>query len=245
MITRQRNIDCRPLFAALLAVVLTHAALCQMQGTVPLQDVEFLRKEAATFVQKRLQGSDPTAVHAEAGTLDPRLRLPVCTQPPRAFSPSGELKPAARLTIGVRCDLPSWTVYVPVNVATEIAVLVTTRAMPRTAAITPQDVESQRRRVPGAAAGYIVSMDQLAGRHLRNAAAAGTALDVGMLSSDVLIKRGQRVTLIATAGGLEVRAQGEAIADAQPDGRVRALNMTSRRIVEGQAEGRDSIRIGF
>jgi flagellar basal body P-ring formation protein FlgA len=242
---RQRNIDYRPLFAALLTVLLAPSALCQMQGTVPMQDVESLRKEAAAFVQKRLQGSDPTAVHAEAGALDPRLRLPVCTQPPRAFSPSGELKPAARLTIGLRCDLPAWTIYVPVNVETEVAVLVTTRALPRTAVVTPQDVESQRRRVPGAAAGYIVSIDQLAGRHLRNAAASGTALDVGMLATDVLIKRGQRVTLIATAGGLEVRAQGEAIADAQPDGRVRALNMTSRRIVEGQAEGRDSVRIGF
>ena len=68
---------------------------------------------------------------------------------------------------------------------------------------------------------------------------------VDLLAPDLLIKRGQRVTLVAAAGSLEVRAQGEAVADAQADGRVRVLNLTSRRIVEGQVEGRDSVRIGL
>jgi flagella basal body P-ring formation protein FlgA len=196
-------------------------------------------------VRERLQTKGVAVLHAEAGVLDPRLRLPRCGQLPKAFSPGGELPATARLTIGVRCDAPAWTVYVPVTVQSELAVLVTTRALPRSAAVTPQDVESQRRRVPGVAAGYLVSVDQLAGRHLRNAAAPGTALDVDLLSPDVLIRRGQRVTLVATAGSLEVRAQGEAIADALPDGRVRVLNLNSRRIVEGQVESRDSVRISL
>jgi flagella basal body P-ring formation protein FlgA len=150
-----------------------------------------------------------------------------------------------RTTIGVRCNAPAWSVYVPVTVESELPVLVTTRALPRNGAVTAQDVELQQRRVPGAASGYLVSVDQLAGRHLRNAAAPGTALDVDLLSADVLIKRGQRVTVIAAAGSLEVRAQGEAVADATPDGRVRVLNLNSRRIVEGQVESRDSVRVSL
>jgi len=126
-----------------------------------------------------------------------------------------------------------------------LQVLVTTRALPRNATVTAQDVQLQRRRVPGVVAAYLTSPEQLAGRHLRNAAAPGMALEVEMLSPDVLIRRGQRVTLVASAGSLEVRAQGEAIADAQADGRVRVLNLASRRIVEGRVESRDSVRIGL
>jgi flagellar basal body P-ring formation protein FlgA len=239
MNNRQRKFDCAGLIILLLAPI----AVARAQAPQAIQDVESIRALAAGFVRERLQTTGNTVLHAEAGMLDPRLRLAACAKPPRAFSPAGELRAASRMTIGVRCDAPAWSVYVPVTLESELAVLVTTRPLPRNAAVTAQDVESQRRRVPGVAAGYLVSMDQLAGRHLRNAAAPGTALDVELLAPDVLIRRGQRVTVVATAGSLEVRAQGEAVADATPDGRVRVLNLNSRRIVEGQVESPDSVRI--
>jgi flagella basal body P-ring formation protein FlgA len=229
----------------MLAILLAPAASALAQMPQPLQSVDSIRASAAAFVRQRLQTKGPAILHAEAGTLDPRLRLPACNQSPTTFSPTSELRPAARLTIGVRCDAPAWTVYVPVNVETELSVLVTTRALPRGSALTAQDVESRQRRVAGVAEGYLVSIDQLEGRHLRNAAAPGTALGADLFSADVLIKRGQRVTLLATAGSLEVRAQGEAIADAGPDGRIRVLNLDSRRIVEGRVESRDSVRVSL
>jgi len=243
----QRKIDCARAVALLMALLEATFATCQAQAQAPqsLQDIESIRDSAATFVRERLQPAGNAVVHAEAGSLDPRLRLAACSRPIRAFSPSGEVRATSRATIGVRCDSPAWSVYVPVTVESELSVLVTTRALPRNAALTAQDVEMQRRRVPGAASGYLASVDQLAGRHLRNAAAPGTALDVDLLSPDVLIRRGQRVTVIATAGSLEVRAQGEAVADASPDGRVRVLNLNSRRIVEGQVESRDTVRISL
>ena len=233
---RQRKIDC--------ALLLMACAAAQAQSPPALHDVESIRAVAAAFVRERLQ-TGSAILHAESGVLDSRLRLPACTRPPVAFSPSGELRATSRLTIGVRCATPAWSVYVPVTVETELAVLVTTRALPRNATLTAQDVESQRRRVPGVGANFLVSTEQLAGRHLRAAAASGTALDADLLSPDVLIRRGQRVTLLATVGSLEVRAQGEAVGDSTPEGRVRVLNLTSRRIVEGRAEGRDSVRISL
>jgi len=241
MTQRHRNFDC----ALLLVLLAGPGTLAHAQAPQPVQSVDSIRDSAVGFVRERLQAPGAARLHAEAGALDPRLRLAVCSHSPKAFSPSGELRAASRLTIGVRCDSPSWSVYVPVNVESELAVLVTTRALPRNVPVTPQDVESQLRRVPGVAAGYVVSPDQLSGKHLRNPVAPGTALGVDLLAPDVLIRRGQRVTLVATAGSLEVRAQGEAVSDAQPDGRVRVLNLNSRRIVEGRVESRDSVRISL
>jgi flagella basal body P-ring formation protein FlgA len=100
-------------------------------------------------------------------------------------------------------------------------------------------------RVPGLADTYIREPAQLANQHLKNATAPGTALSVDLLTADILVKRGQRVTIVSRVGGLEVRAEGEAIADANAAGRVRVLNLNSRRIVEGQVETRDRVVVSL
>jgi flagella basal body P-ring formation protein FlgA len=238
----QRNFD--SLAAVPVAVLI--ATLALPASAQPTQAVEEVRQAAAGFVQQRMQTSAGPAgtVHVEAGALDARLRLAPCTQPLQAFS-NAELRPAPRLVVGVRCAQPAWTIYVPVQVETELEVLVLQRALPRSSAVLPLDVKPERRRVPGVAASYILDASQLAGRHLRNTAAPGTALTVDLLAADLLVRRGQRVTLIATAGGIEVRAQGEAVSDAMPDGRVRVLNLNSQRVVEGRVESRDSVRVSL
>jgi flagella basal body P-ring formation protein FlgA len=239
MFRKQRKFDwlCAALLAAFSATAFAQA----------LQPIDGLRDIAADFVQQRLRGDAPASVTvtvtATAAVLDSRLRLPLCAQKPEAFAPGTELRATARVTIGVRCIQPAWTVYVPVNVETELPVLVLRQAVARNGAVLPQDVEIQRRKVPGTASNYLINVSQLTDRHLKVPAAAGTALTADLLVADVLIRRGQRVTLVAAAGGLEVRAQGEALADAQPNGRVQVLNLSSHRSVEGQVESRDVVRV--
>jgi flagella basal body P-ring formation protein FlgA len=183
-------------------------------------------------------------MHVTAGQLDPRSRLAQC-----ATGLSGSLSPTTRIAmrtlVGVSCAQPRWTLYVPVTVETELPVLVLRRALPRGSAVAAEDVEVRRMRVPGLADTYIRGPAQLANQHLKNATAPGTALAVDLLAADILVKRGQRVTIVSRVGGLEVRAQGEAIGDASAAGRVRVLNLNSRRIVEGQVETPDRVVVSL
>lgn len=217
-----------PLFVALTAAAQT-----------PPKD---LQQAAEAFLRARV-GTASGELFVTATGLDPRLRLAPCTRPLEAFLPSG-VEPAARTTVGVRCANPFWTVYVPVTVETQMKVLVLKRAAPRLTPLTPADVDSQPRRVAGFPQSYVTEVEFLKGRHLRMPSSPGTALKVEMLAADTLIKRGQRVTLLSAAGSIEVRAPGEAMSDALPDGRVRVQNLASRRVVEGVAESADSVRVG-
>jgi flagella basal body P-ring formation protein FlgA len=228
--------------------ILTLTLLCvttrgHAQAAQPLTDVS---AAASAFVSTQLHTDRgaPSAVHVTISALDPRLRLPLCSHSPEGFAPT-PLRAAARMTVGVRCKQPAWTIYVPVSVETELRVLVLRKAALRHATLSAEDVDTQTQRVAGLADSYVTDVTQLQRRHLRIAAAQGTALTLDLLVADVLVKRGQRVTLVAAAGGLEVRADGEAIADATPAGRVRVLNLTSRKIVEGQAESSDRVRISL
>jgi flagella basal body P-ring formation protein FlgA len=220
------------------ALLLPAWAAAQVQAPASIQKV------AEDFLATHLAAPQDGKVFVSADALDPRLRLKPCASQPTGLLPPGA-RIGARATVGVRCTEPKWTVYVPVRVETELPVLVLRRALDRNSPLAETDVERTTRRVPGLSSSYIGSIAQLAGRHLKRESMPGTPLTVDLLTEDVLVRHGQRVTLVASAGGLEVRAPGEAITDAGPDGRVRVLNLDSRRIVEGQVETRDVVRVSL
>lgn len=228
--------------SALILTLLLAPAGALAQASQPPEDV---RAAAERFITARLgEPADGSVMHVTAGQLDPRSRLAPCAQQlTGSVSPTTRI--AMRTLVAVSCTQPRWTVYVPVMVETELPVLVLRRALPRGSAVGPEDVEVRRMRVPGLADTYIREPAQLVDRHLKSATAPGTALSVDLLAADILVKRGQRVTLVARIGGLEVRAEGEAIADANAAGRVRVLNLNSRRVVEGQVETRDRVVVSL
>jgi flagellar basal body P-ring formation protein FlgA len=209
-----------------------------------LQDLQVLRDVATEFIRTQVPAPETGCkLHIEASTLDDRLRLPNCPAP-EAFLPPGS-SPAARTTVGIRCKSPAWSVYVPVTVESEMPVLVLRQPAPVGSVLTANDVDLRTQRVPGFTSRYVKDITSLAGHHMKNAAGPGTALTTDLLIPDLLIKRGQRVMLMAAVGGIEVRALGEAIADATPGGRVRVRNLDSQKIVEGRVESGDLVRMGL
>ena len=176
-----------------------------------------------------------------AANLDQRLRLQECTTPLQATLPHTE--PAARITVGVRCAAPAWSIYVPVTVEVETSILVLRRALPRRSPVDIADVELQTRRVSGLEASFLNDAGNLKGRRLKRALPAGTPLTADVLVPDVLVRRGQQVTLLAASGPFEIRAQGQALADAGEHERVRVQNVTSRKVVEGVVESASTVRV--
>jgi len=232
----------QPAKSALILTLLLLPLIASAQG---LQPPESVRAAAERFVLKRLGSpGDGIVMHATADPLDSRLRLAACSGALQGELPA-TARIAAQVTVGVRCAEPQWRIYLRVAVETEMPVLVLRQAAARDSKIEAQDVEVRTMRVPGLADTYIRDPGELADRHLKAAAAPGTALDINLLAADILVKRGQRVTLVARSGAVEVRAQGEAVADATASGRVRVLNLDSRRIVEGQVESRDRVRVSL
>lgn len=225
------------LFALVLCVALTP---CARASTQPLNTIQAAAEE---YVRARLPNAS-AKYFVTASDLDPRLRLQACEAPLEAFAPHTN-NFAARTTVGVRCSGPApWTLYVPVAVETEVSVLVLRRALARRAPVTLADVEPQVRRLPGIAANFITDTASLQGHRLRRALPAGSALTADALAPDILVRRGQQVTLIAEAGGVEIRARGQALTDGGARDRVRVQNVSSLKVVEGVVESESVVRVG-
>jgi flagella basal body P-ring formation protein FlgA len=170
-------------------------------------------------------------VHAQS--LDPRLRLAECDRPLSATI-AGDGQPRAHTTVAVRCDgAMRWTIYVSVSIESEFAVLVASHALARDAEIGAADFELQTRHLPGLTTDYVSAAAALAGQRLRRPLASGEALSLEALTPTNVIHRGQEVTLIAGAGGFQVRVSAIALSDGRLSDRIRVQNLSSQRVVEG------------
>ena len=218
------------------------AVLCGTAFAQSIESLATIQTAAETYVRAQLPETRGK-YHVTATQLDSRLRLADCMKGLDTFvANNGAVQ--TRTTVGVRCtDVGGWTVYVPVAVEVEAPVFVLRRALARRARVEALDVELQTRRLPGISANFVNDINSLLGRRLRRALAAGTPLTTDALDRDVLVQRGQSVTLIASNGGVEIRAQGRALTEGSERDRVRVQNVNSLKVVEGVVENAGTVRV--
>ena len=208
-----------------------------------VQSLDAIQSAAEQFVRSSLP-ENSSKHFVTASKLDSRLRLDDCASPLEAFS-QGTALTSGRSTIGVRCPAANpWTIYVTVTVEVETSVLVLRRPLARRARVELADVEPQVRRLPGSASVFVNDTATLQGHRLKRSLPVGTALTVDMLQPDVLVRRGQQVTLIAANDTVQIRAQGEALTEGAVSDRVRVKNVSSLKVVEGVVESDGNVRVG-
>ena len=229
--------------AALVAVLGSLSAAAAEPAGAAAEPLAAVQAAAEKRVRSQLLGVS-YAVHVQAAGLDPRLHLVPCPEALAAtLAPRAEL--AARVAVRVSCPAPGapWAVYVPVNIESDINVLVLRVSALRGARLTPAQVAPETRRVAGLAVGYVTDVASLEHHSLGRSLPAGTALTADALLADVIVHQGQEVTLVAAAPGISVRATGKALQDGREGARVRVQNLASLKIVEGVVDASGVIEI--
>jgi len=229
------------LFAALAFVQPLQAQDAAQEAGV--ESLETIRSTAQAYVKSLIPASAGESI-VTVGQLDSRLRLAHCPSKELAASMPVGMALQARSTVGVTCSgTVRWTVYVPVTVESKIDVLVLTRAVNRDARLTAADVTVETRRTAGPGNAYLTTAAELNGRTVRRPLAAGTTLSVDMFTPDLIVRRGQEVTLLSSGGAVEVRANGRAMVDGAAGARIQVQNLSSMRVVEGVVESADLVRV--
>jgi flagella basal body P-ring formation protein FlgA len=202
-----------------------------------------IRSTAQTYVKSLIPPSAGETT-VTVGQLDSRLRLARCPSKGLTASLPSGMAPQARSTVGVTCAGPvHWTVFVPVTVESRIEVLVLTHAVNREARLTAADVTVETRTTAGPGNAFLSKPAELNGRTVRRPLAAGTTLSVDMFTPDLIVRRGQQVTLLSSGGAVEVRAGGRAMVDGAAGTRIQVQNSSSMRVVEGIVESADLVRV--
>jgi flagella basal body P-ring formation protein FlgA len=214
-------------FACLLACSLAVPAHAQ-----PGQDGGAVRKVVEQFLQTQSAGL-PGKVTITVGQVDPRMALAACPDP-QAFQQPGA-RAWGKITVGVRCTAPSWTVYIQaqVNVIAEYVAAAAPLAQGQ-----PIDA-SQLAMVQGDLAalpnGIVTDMAQAIGRTPTISLPAGTPLRLDNLKSKPVVMANQTVRVISNGAGFSVSAEGRALTNAA-EGQVVQVRTPSGAMLSGTAK---------
>lgn len=197
---------------------------------------------AEDYLRERTGGpSNRTSV--QASSLDPRHRLPLCDQALEAFMRRGT-KIDQRTIVGVRCrGNKPWEVYVPVLVTTTARVFTARQTLPRNHLLTEADIAIDERDVSRLVSGYIADKGQLIGQRLKQPVIAGRIITPAMLQANLIVRRGQSVTLLAAGGGITISMNGKALINGALGQRIRVENSKSGRIVEGIVRSPETVEV--
>jgi flagellar basal body P-ring formation protein FlgA len=226
------------LAAAMFAATGPSAATQEARWQAP----DEIAAAAVAFVLDRFSTDDAT-LEPKAGPLDPRLKLTECEEPLEAFMQDGA-RLTSRPVVGVRCNgVRPWKIYVPIQIAVTDTVMTVGRPLPRGHVLTPDDVVAERRDVSRLAAGYVSRVEDLVGRRLKQQLAVGRVITPSLLDDEIIVKRGQSVTITAESGGLRIDMGGTALADGSLNERIRVQNDQSGRVIEAVVRSEEYVEV--
>jgi len=211
----------------------------------PVQDHESIRKAAESFITDVVRSSHGLTPEVRAGKLDSRLRLSHCDAPLEAFQPPGG-KTLGNITVGVRCNgTRSWSLYVPVKVSIRDKVVAAARPLTRGDVVQASDLKLVERDLAQLQSGYFSDPAELVGKEVTRTVAMDAALTNYLIKDPLQVRRGQRVSLVANSGGLEVRMSGEALSDGAAGARIKVRNLSSKRVVDGTVLTANTIQVAM
>jgi flagella basal body P-ring formation protein FlgA len=181
----------------------------------------------------------------EVGPLPPQVRLARCEHPVKPARAPG-LPTPGRVLIELRCEGHApWHVYVPVKVVGTTPVVTAAHAIIAGTVLTAKDLATQQHDLTALPPGYLDDPGIALGLTAARAIAGGSILTNQELLGLKAVQHGQTVTLVADAGGISVRMEGRALTDGLVNQRVKVMNLSSGRVVEGIARSAQVVEIIF
>ncbi len=225
-------------YCMLLGVVfLTPAVQAQ-----PLHDLSDIEHTAYMYALNEALASynSPQVV---VDSLDNRLRLQQCGTALNAFSNTTSNTLGSR-TIGVKCQSPTeWTVYVPVKIKVLKHVVVAARPLAANQTLTAQDLRLELMDVSDLRQGFLPEREQVVGQQLKYPIAVGMVVPPRGLKLEKVVRRGEQIILVASAGTMEVRMNGTAMEDASVGDKIKVKNSSSQRVVEGIVQAAGIVKV--
>lgn len=219
-----------------LAALLLPATLLQ---AAQIQSLDSIRQAARQALLEQYQKANITI---EIGSLDPRLRLPLCGTPLDTFFPQGNT--GNRPIIGVRCQSPKrWTIYVSAKIHQTVQALVANQYLKRGTILHAEDLKAKSFDISELKFGYFTDSKEVLGKTLKRHLSRGAVLTPSNLAVTKIIHRGERVTIVATTGGISVQAAGQALEDGGMGDIIRVKNLNSKKVIEGRVEAPGRVKV--
>jgi len=177
------------------------------------------------------------------GPIAPGLELRRCGVPVKPVAGSAtHMKD--RVTVELRCAGPTaWHIYVPARIIGTSAVAVAAHAIVTGSVLTANDVRVEQHDLSELPPGFFDDPANAVGLTAARPISGGAIITNQQLVGAKAVQRGQSVTLLADAGGIQVRMAGRVLSDGLVNQRVKVQNLSSGKVVEGIARSEQVVEI--
>jgi len=197
------------------------------------QNHKSISHAAKVFIQAQVKSQHNQRPEIKIGKLDSRLKLKKCNKKLQAFLPRGS-RGMGKTTVGIKCTgSKAWSLHVPVTINVYEKVLVASRQLQKGSVLVASDLKLSRNNLAKLSYGYYEDLNSGIGKELKKRVSPGTVLTPSMLKKPRIIKRGQKITIMAQSGSALVRMKGKALASGAIGDRIKVMNVKSRKKLEG------------
>ena len=222
----------RPTLLIMLTFLVFSSGAISKAGQ-PTQSHASIIQAVEQFLESQQEITQYSKYTIKVGHLDSRLRLNPCEQALETYlAPGGKLN--GKTSVGVRCTAPKpWALYVPATINLISSVYKSVRPLPRGHLIREQDIMSVDFNLSRLNYGYFTNKEDLIGKQTRRSLKQNRVITPNQVIEPLMVKRGEKVSLIAKSDTFAIRMSGEAMMNGSLGERIRVKNTSSSRIIEG------------
>lgn len=218
--------------ATLVASTFALATSLAQAATQPL--TVQIEQAARAELERQVAASGLTEAQIDVAVVTARTPPP-CTQ--NVAVEALDTRSPQRMRFLARCsDTPGWRYEYVVRARLSAMVAVAAAPVAANEALTDGQVTIERRDISNIA-DPITTPEDAVGQMSRRMLRPGDILRSGQLSSPVMVKRGDAVTMIARRDGIEVSTAGEALDAGARGAMVRVRNANSGQVVRMRVAG--------
>jgi len=164
---------------------------------------------------------------------------------PLYASISGEFKIKNNYTVAVHCDQPSWKIYVSLKGEISHQVVVAKDTIFRGEIIMPDDLKLEKKSIKRSKRYYFKHIADVVGKQAKRNINIGSTIVANQLKAPILVKRRQKVIIMAQNDILQVKMQGVALKNGKQNDLIKVRNINSNKIVEGIVVAQGVVRVNF
>lgn len=223
----------RMLLAAGLALTLAPMVVQADDQALTQRVQQFLYEQTRALGEEVIIELRPSSPHLSA-CIDPE-----------PFLPNADQSPLGRVNVGVRCGENQRQVrYLQATVDVIGEYAVAAQDIPRGATINAAMLGQQQGNLGDLTSRTITDPQAIIGKVARRPIRSGSTLQPHDIQTPLLVKRGQRVNVIAQGNAFQVSREGEAMDNGAEGERIR-VRFGSRDILEARVVGDGLLMIDF
>ena len=203
----------------------------------PIENIEQLRSKVAQFLTDEYTKTQAMKVAVKVGNLDNRLRLAKCDQSPLLVL-KDPTNSGGNINVEASCKGPSaWTILVPALARVYRPVAIASRNLERGDVVNENDLTTDIKDVSDFRMGFCLTPDSIIGKEVKFTINKGETFRTSALDAPLVIKRGDTVSMEASAGEISVRTNGTAVSDGRVGQQIRVKNNQSARVINAKVIG--------